>query len=85
MRESRQEEERLKGRREQMGGASKQEQRQIWPRLLVWQKRQMPPQQMIMRLALMKGVERTNVVMVRGPGQGVGVFPRRDPYTIEVD
>jgi len=33
----------------------------------------------------MEGVERTNVVMVRGPGQRIGAPPRRDPYTIEVD
>jgi len=33
----------------------------------------------------MEGVERTNVVMIRGPGQEVGVPPKRDPYTIKVD
>jgi len=33
----------------------------------------------------MKGVERTNGVMVRGLGQGAGVPPRRDPYAMEVD
>jgi len=33
----------------------------------------------------MKGVERTNAVMVRGLGQGMGVPPRRDPYAMEVD
>jgi len=33
----------------------------------------------------MEGVERTNVVVVRGSGQGMGVSPRWDPYTIEVD
>jgi len=33
----------------------------------------------------MEGVERTNAVVVRGQGQGVGVPPRRDPYTMEVD
>jgi len=32
----------------------------------------------------MGGVERTNVVVVRGSGQGIGA-PRRDPYTMEVD
>jgi len=30
-------------------------------------------------------IERTNVVVVRGQGQGVGVPPRRDPYAMEVD
>jgi len=33
----------------------------------------------------MEGVERMNTVMVRGPGQGAGAPPRRDPYTMEVD
>ena len=40
---------------------------------------------MTMRLAPIEGVERTNVVMVRGPGQGVGAPPRRDPYVMKVD
>ena len=43
-RESRREEERLKGRKEQGGGAPKQKQRQIMLRLLVWQRKQMPSQ-----------------------------------------
>ena len=33
----------------------------------------------------MEGVERTNTVIVRGPGQGAGAPPRRDPYAMEVD
>jgi len=33
----------------------------------------------------MEGIERTNVVVVRGMGQGVGVPPRRDPFAMEVD
>jgi len=33
----------------------------------------------------MEGVEKTNTVVIRGQGQGVGVFPRRDPYAMEVD
>ena len=33
----------------------------------------------------MEEVERTNMVMVREPGQGAGVPPRRDLYAIEVD
>ena len=33
----------------------------------------------------MEGVERTNIVVVRGQRQGAGVLPRRDPYTMEVD
>ena len=38
-RESRREEERLRGKKETVGGALKQEQRQMMPRLLVWQRR----------------------------------------------
>jgi len=51
----------------------------------VWQRRQMPPQQVTTGPALMEGVKRTNTVVVRGQGQGVEVPPRRDPYTMEVD
>jgi len=32
----------------------------------------------------MEGVERTNTVVVRGQGQGIGAS-RRDPYAMEVD
>ena len=39
-RESRREKERLKSKKEMMGGAPKQEQKQIMPQSLVWQKRQ---------------------------------------------
>ena len=83
-RESRREEERMRGKKEQGGGAPKQEQRQNLPRPLVWQRRQMPPQQATTGPAPMEGVERTNVVVVRGQGQGIGA-PRRDPYAIKVD
>jgi len=51
----------------------------------VWQRRQTPPQQATTRPALIKGVKRTNAVMVRGLGQEMGTPPRRDPYAIEVD
>jgi len=86
-RESKREEERLRGKREIIGGALKQEQRQIIPRPLVWQRRQMPSQQATIGLALMEGVEGTNTVVVRRTGQeqGMGVPLRWDPYTIEVD
>jgi len=84
-RESRREEERLKGKKETMGGAPKQEQQQILPRPLVWQRRQMPPQQATTGPAPMEGVEKTNVVVVRGAGQGMGAPPRRDPFAMEVD
>jgi len=35
----------------------------------------------------MEGIERTNVVVVKGQGvgQNMGVPPRQDPYAIEVD
>ena len=84
-RESRREEEKLKGKREQTGRAFKLEQRQILPQPLVWQRRQMLPQQATTRSAPMEEVERMNAVMVRGPGQGMGVPSRRDLYVIEVD
>ena len=33
----------------------------------------------------MEGVERTNAVVVRGQGQGVGIPPRWDSFAMEVD
>jgi len=53
----------------------------------VWQRRQQLPQQATTGPAPMEGVERMNTVVVRGQrvGQGIGVPPRQDPYTIEVD
>jgi len=83
-RESRREEERLRGKKEATGSAPKQEQRQNLPRPLVWQRRQMP-QQATMGPALMEGVERTNAVVVRRQGQGTGIPPRWDPFAMEVD
>ena len=83
-RESRREEERLRGRKEATGGAPKQEQRQSLPRSLVWQRRQMP-QQATTGPAPMEGVERTSAVVVRGQGQGMGIPPRWDPFAMEVD
>ena len=83
-RESRREEERLRGKKEATGSAPKQEQRQNLPRPLVWQRRQMP-QQATIGPAPMEGVERTNAVVVRGQGQGTGIPPRRDPFAMEVD
>ena len=35
--------------------------------------------------ALMEGVERTNMVMIRGQRQEMGAAPRRDPYVMEID
>ena len=46
---------------------------------------QPPPQQMTTGPAPMEEVERTNTVVVRGQGQRMGVPPRRNPYTMEVD
>jgi len=87
-RESRREEERLRGKKEATGSAPKQEQRQNLPRPLVWQRRQMP-QQATMGPAPMEGIERMNAVVVRGlgvgGGQNMGAPPRQDPFTMEVD
>ena len=66
-RESRREEERLRGRKEGGGETLKQE-RQMMPRPLVWQRRQQPPQQAIIGPVPMEGVERTNAVVVREQG-----------------
>ena len=86
-RESRREEERLRGTKEVAEGAPKQEQRQNMPQLLVWQRRQQPPQQATTGPAPMEGIERTNVVVVRGQGvgQSVGVPSRWDPYVMKID
>jgi len=47
------------------------------------------PQQVTMGPALIEGVERTNAVVVResgvGVGQSMGAPPRWDPYAMEVD
>jgi len=53
----------------------------------VWQRRQPLPQQATIGPALMEGVERTNVVVVRGAegGQNRGVPPRRDPFAMDID
>jgi len=66
-RESRREEERMRGKKEAAGRALKQEQKQSLPQPLVWQRRQMP-QQAAIGPAPMEGVERTNVVVVRRTG-----------------
>ena len=64
-RKSRRKEERL--RKKEIGGG-KQEQRQSLPRPLVWQRRQPLPQQATIGPAPLEGVERMNVVVVRGRG-----------------
>ena len=82
-RESRREEERL--RKKEVGG-QKQE-RQSLPRPLVWQRRQPLPQQATTGPAPMEGVERTNVVVVRGSGVGQsgGAPLRRDLFAMDID
>jgi len=45
----------------------------------------MPSQQATTGPALMERVERTNVVVVRGLGQGMEVPSRWNPYVMEVD
>ena len=55
------------------------------PQPLVWQRRQLLPQQAITGPTPMEEVEKTNAVVVRGQEQGVGISPRWDPYAMEVD
>ena len=43
------------------------------------------PQQATTGSAPMEGVEGTNVMVVRGQGQNVGIPPRRDPFAMEID
>ena len=68
-RESRREKERL---RKKEGGEVLKQERQSLPQPLVWQRRQSLPQQVTTGPAPMEGVERMNVVVVRGSGAGVG-------------
>ena len=84
-RESRREEERMRGKKKEGGGAPKQEQRQNLPQPLVWQKKQPLPQQATMGPAPMEGIERTNVVVVRGQEQGAEVPPRWDSFAMDID
>jgi len=88
-RESRREEERLRGKKEMVGGGIQKQERQSMPQPLVWQRRQQLPQQATIGPAPMEGIERTNAVVVRGSGavagQNMGVLLRQNPYTMEVD
>jgi len=85
-RESRREEERF--RKKEIGGGQKQE-KQSLPQPLVWQRRQPLPQQATTGPVPIEGVKRTNVVVVRGSGSGIGqstgVPLRRDPFAMEVN
>jgi len=51
----------------------------------VWQRRQPLPQQATTGPAPMEGIERTNMIVVRGSGQGARVPLRQDPFAMEVD
>ena len=84
-RESRREEERL--RKKETGGGGQKQEKQSLPRLLVWQRRQPLPQQATTGPAPIEGVERMNVVVLRGSevGQSVGIPLRWDPFAMEVD
>ena len=82
--ESKQEEERLRGKKKQMGEAPKQKQRQILPQPLVWQRRQIPSQQVTTGPTPMEGIERTNTVIIREQRQEMGA-PKRDSYVMEVN
>ena len=73
-RESRREEERMRGRKE--GEGVQKQEKQNLPRPLVWQRRQPLPQQATIGPAPMEGVKKMNVVVVRGQGQNTGIPPR---------
>jgi len=84
-RESRKEEERLRKRQEQGPRQNQQEVfRQQIPQPQVWLRRQEAPQQQIPTGPVpMKGVERTNAVMVH-PNQRAG-FAQHNLYVIDID
>jgi len=87
-RESRREEERLKGRKETTGVPTQRSNQQgapgqLLPRPQVWPRRQETPQQRVPTgPAPMEGVERTNAVMATPQRTG---FPQRNPYAMDVD
>ena len=86
-RESKREKERLK--KKKVGGGTQKQERQSLPRPLVWQRRQPLPQQATTGSAPIEGIERTNMVVVRGSEvggeQNMGAPPRWDPFAMEVD
>ena len=84
-RESRREEERL--RKKEVGGGGQKQERQSLPQPLVWQRRQLLPQQATTGPAPMEGVEKTNAVVLRESGvkQSVGISPRQDPFAMAID
>ena len=89
-RESKREEERIRGKKESnealtLRSSNQEVQRQSLPWPQVWPRRQeMPQQQVLIKPAPMKGVERTNVAITRLQQQGAGFSPR-NPYAINVD
>ena len=88
-RESRREEERLRGRKNNNGAlaprSNQQEvSRQILPQPQVWPRRQEQPQQQVQTGPVpMEEVERTNMAMATSQ-QRAG-FPQRNPYAMNVD
>jgi len=88
-RESRREEERLRGKKDNNGApaprSNQQEApRQILPRPQVWPRRQELPQQRAQTGPVpMEGVERTNAAVVTSQ-QRAG-FPQRNPYAMDMD
>jgi len=72
-------------KKKEIGGGGPKQERQSLPQPLVWQRRQPLPQQATTGPVPMEGVEKTNVVVIRGTGQGTGVPPRRNPFAMEVD
>jgi len=87
-RESRKEEERLRGKQEKRistlwqpsAPTNRESKIQVWPRRQEMQQQRVPTGP-----APMEGVERTNVVVVRGQEQNAGIPPRRDPFAMEID
>ena len=85
-RESRKEEERLRGKQEKKistfwqpsAPINRELKVQVWPRRQEMQQQRVPTGP-----APMEGVERTNAVVVRG--QGAGIPPRRDPFAMDID
>jgi len=88
-RESKREEKRLRGKKENNGALALRSNNQeipgqIWTRPQVWPRRQeMPQQQVLTRPVPMEKVERTNAV-IANPQQKAG-SPQRNPYTMDVD
>ena len=89
-RESRREEERLRGKKETNGALVPRSNQQgalgqLLPWSQIWPRRQEIPQQQVPTGPTpMEGVERTNAAMVRSQQQGAGFSPR-NPYTMNVD